>query len=91
MDNTDFWNRVKELMKEQKINQESLCSSINISIGTMRGWITHSRLPDAEQAVKIASALGTTVEYLVTGEYNEPYLLKYESLADTLKKIVKEL
>lgn len=87
----EFWNNVKTLIKERETTQEKLCKCCGISLATFVSWIHNSRFPDAEQAVKIASALGTTVEYLVTGEYNEPYLLKYESLADTLKKIVKEL
>ena len=66
----DFWKRVKKNLDPEK-NQNWLCNEIAVSSGTMSSWITHDRLPKADLAVRIAKALGVTVEYLVTGDDEE--------------------
>ena len=48
---------VKELSAKTGIKKHTLDNYLN----------THNSLPSAESAVKIASALGVSVEYLVTG------------------------
>lgn len=68
MATTSFWSRVNALIKEQDSTQELICSQTGISINTLRGWVSKSVLPRADEAVKIARALNTTVEFLVTGE-----------------------
>ncbi len=65
---TPFWEQVNQLIKSQKTTQEDLAKGIGIPFGTYRGWNAYKRLPDVVSALKIAKALGTTVEYLVTGE-----------------------
>ena len=39
-----------------------------IAYGTFKNYSTLDRLPKTEEAVKIAKAIGTIVEYLVSGE-----------------------
>jgi Bacteriophage CI repressor helix-turn-helix domain. len=68
MADTTFWTNFNTLVKDQNTTQDAVCSDINISINTLRGWISKNILPRADEAVKIATALHTTVEYLVTGE-----------------------
>jgi transcriptional regulator with XRE-family HTH domain len=53
---------VKELAAETGIKKHTLDNYLN----------THNSLPNAEAAVKIARALGVTVEYLVTGSEGKP-------------------
>ena len=48
---------VKELSALTKIKRHTLDNYLN----------THNSIPNAESAVKIANALGVSVEYLVTG------------------------
>lgn len=63
-----FWKNVKDELEYNLLSQKELSESINLSYNTLQSWITKDRLPDAENAVKIAKKLNTTVEYLVTGE-----------------------
>lgn len=63
----DFWLRVKNKLDFQDSTQRELAQKINESYNTLQSWINRDRLPNAEQAVKIANALNTTVEFLVTG------------------------
>lgn len=67
MENQDFWDRVKILMKSRSLTQTDLSEKIHVTVPVIKNWIYRSILPDAEKAALIAKALGTTVEYLVTG------------------------
>lgn len=63
-----FWINVKDELEYNLVTQKELAESTKISYNTLQSWITKNRLPDAENAVKIAKQLNTTVEYLVTGK-----------------------
>lgn len=63
-----FWANVRTELEYQGISQKELAKSILESYNTVQSWINKDRLPNAEQAVKIAKILHTSVEYLVTGE-----------------------
>ena len=63
-----FWNNVKELLDIQNLTQKELSAKTGINLGTLKNQICREVIPDAIEAVKIAKALNTTVEYLVTGE-----------------------
>lgn len=68
----DFWNRVNALIKEAKKTQNSL--SIECGFGERRvNSLSASHIyPRTDEAVLIARALHTSVEYLVTGEEAAP-------------------
>lgn len=63
----DFWLRVKQKLDFQDFTQRELAQKIGESYNTLQSWINRDRLPNAEQAVKIANTLNTSVEFLVTG------------------------
>lgn len=75
---------VKELSQKSGINQGSLSNYLRES----------SSIPSADVAVKIAKALGVTVEYLVTNEpasseenNSQPYSVETRLLADKIEKL----
>lgn len=61
----EFWQRVKFLIKENNTKQEWLAEKTGIKYQTLRSMISKNTFPKADDAVKIAKALNTTVEYLV--------------------------
>jgi len=63
----EFWSNVKSELEYRGISQKELAAKINESYNTLQSWINRDRLPNAVQAVRISRALGTTVEFLVTG------------------------
>ena len=79
-----FWQRVKELIKAQNVTQEWVAKSADVSFSNLKQQIFHGRIPTADEAVKIAKALNTTVEYLVTGEETD----KAKELAELKAKIM---
>jgi hypothetical protein len=92
MDGIFFWSQVKSLIDAQNTSQEWVASKAEINFGTMKQQIHHNRLPDAVSAQRIAAALGTSVEYLVTGQEpgkpdTAPVIQKLESALDDLKKL----
>jgi transcriptional regulator with XRE-family HTH domain len=63
----------KENLKSELIYSGMLVKELSAKTGISRHTLdnylnTHNALPNAEAAVKIAKALGVTVEYLVTGQ-----------------------
>ena len=52
---------------------KELCATTGIKKHTLDNYLnTHNALPNVEAGVKIAKALGVTVEYLVTGRAGKP-------------------
>lgn len=67
----DFYERVKELVKSStELYLKDFIESLGISYETYLGQKRHDNLPRADDAMKIAAGLHTSVEYLVSGEGN---------------------
>ena len=80
MDAVSFWNRVKQLIKSNNTTQRGLSETIGLSARTLEIKIGRKSAPDVFEAYKIAQALNTTVEYLVTGEDSSPYKQELDRL-----------
>lgn len=83
----DFWLNTNTLIKQQNTTQRALALRCGFTERRIESLSSSARLPDAVEAVKIAQALGTTVEYLVTGEETN----KAQQELDKLKQILREL
>jgi len=81
-----FWRNVKEELEYNLITQKELAEKTGISYNTLQSWITKNRLPDAEQALKIANELNTSIEYLLTGKISDKQELNHR-LLDLLPKL----
>lgn len=86
-----FWKTVKALIKENHITQDILCDICHFPISTFKHWIFKSIFPDALQTYKIAKALNTSVEYLVTGQEPNPSLSELTSLKQKIKDFAASL
>jgi len=62
-----FWERVANLRDSLSIGIGELWDIIGKSRRTCDDWVRFNRIPPGDECVKIAEALGTTVEYLITG------------------------
>ena len=63
-----FWDFVKEELKNKNLSLKTLSDLTELNYRTLQNQIGRNILPDVISAVKIAKALNTTVEFLVTGE-----------------------
>lgn len=80
MDGISFWRNVNKLIKAQNTTQEAIAKTCAINFGTFKNRSSKKIVPDAIEAYKIAQALNTTVEYLVTGEDSSPYKQELDRL-----------
>ena len=83
----------KENLKSELSYKAMMVKELSIITGIKRHTLdnylnTHNSIPNAEAAVKIAGALGVSVEYLISGKdfYNESRLV---SLPDDLRSILE--
>lgn len=80
-----FVDRLERLLKENHLSQSALADVVQIRRPTISDWKKNGSFPTADVAVRIAKALHTTVEYLVTGEQDDS-----EAKLNELKKKVLE-
>ena len=65
----NFYERVKDLVKSStEMYLKDFIESLGISYDSYLGQKRHDNLPRADEALKIANALHTSVDYLVSGE-----------------------
>jgi hypothetical protein len=64
----DFYERVKALVKSKKTTIGYVVGEAGLSLASYNAYRRHENLPRADEALKIAQVLGTTVEYLLTGD-----------------------
>ncbi len=69
-DASGYWERYEALCPKDL----PIVEKTGIGQSTISGWRVAKRYPPADRAAEIADVLGTTVEYLVTG--NEEYRYK---------------
>ena len=90
-----FRDNLKDLIDFKGIVRKELSAQTGISKRTIDTYLdSRAVIPNAEVAVKLAKALGTSVEFLVTGEDSVNHEQKLYSDFDTYrkyKKIVNEL
>jgi transcriptional regulator with XRE-family HTH domain len=64
-----FKDNLREAIEFSGLEQKELAYKANISLRNIENYLReNSSIPVADKAVKIAQALGVTVEYLVTGK-----------------------
>jgi hypothetical protein len=67
----DFYERVKSLVKAKKTTIEYVVGEAGLSLASYNAYRRHKNLPRADEALKIAQTLDTTVEYLIAGIVSE--------------------
>ena len=81
---SDFWKRVDEELDYLGKNRAYLARKCDFSLANIGKGIKLGSTPSADTAVKIASVLGVTVEYLVTGS-NAPANKNKDQEAEQLR------
>lgn len=84
-DASEYWNRYFELCDDDAI----VISKAGLKQSTFWGWKDRKVYPTTDASVKIADILGTTVEYLVTG--NEEYRYKPVKLPLAIISLARDL
>lgn len=82
-----FAERLERLLKQNKITQTALADRVGIRRPTISDWKKNGSYPTADIAVKIAAALNTSVEFLVTGNDKNPLAEENKELKERLASI----
>ncbi|MDR0759916.1 MAG: XRE family transcriptional regulator [Treponema sp.] len=86
----DFFDRVKDLVKQKTtFTLRAFVESMGLNYETYYSGKRRVTLPRADEAQKIAAALGTTVEYLVTGKEPETSR-KYHDALEKIRDITNK-
>jgi transcriptional regulator with XRE-family HTH domain len=89
----DFYSLVKQLAKETKgLSLQEFLLSVGINHDSYYSLKRARNLPRADEALKIAQALNTTVEHLCAGERpgkpeTAPLIAHAQALLDGLKRL----
>ena len=90
-----FRENLREALDYSGLEQKELAYKADISLRNIENYLReNASIPVADKAVKIAQALGVTVEYLVTGK-NLPVEaalaanLEFKNLIHNIKKLPK--
>lgn len=91
-----FWQQVKQEMTKSKITLKVLSERTELNYQTLQNQIKRNIEPTATNAYKIATVLGVSVEFLVTGnkELLSQIQLELKEKTEELKNIkatLKEL
>ena len=73
----DFWDRLKDQIKERDLTHEKVARRLKIPLGTFKNWLLRKTYPDVREIVEIATMLNTTAEYLVNGTEDDAESIKF--------------
>lgn len=90
---TNFWANTNTLIKQQNKTQRGLAIECGFSERRIESLSSNNRSPDVLEAVIIANALNTTVEFLVTGIESttpDPSKTQLQELKTELLKLLEK-
>lgn len=83
-----FSVNLRQLLSLRKMTQIDLANIADINIGVIRSYLNDDRIPNVVYAYRIAQALNTSVERLVTGRRpNKCETCYYSNLVKKLKSL----
>jgi len=85
----DIWSRIEQLMYQYKFFYKEIADTLNTNESTVSTWRKNRTVPRADDMVKIAKLLETSVEYLVTGEEPDSSRLYRDALKE-IQEITKK-
>lgn len=83
--------RIERLMLQNKLSQRELAGLSGVTPAAMNNYIKDKRTPRPDAIKNMATALGTTVDYLLTGKEEEAeYNQAYSMVARCRSKLTEE-
>ena len=94
MNRDAFWQRIKSLLKEKGLTQETAAKACHIPYNTFRKWVSRKMIPPLNYAYRLSTFLGVSLEYLISGQSTnqvnkiiEEVLCMHEKQNERLNKI----
>lgn len=83
----NFGTRIEELLTERQIKNGDFYKAIGIVPQAFYDWKKKDQVPYATTALKIARYFGVSVEYLLTGNRDNPLQEKVEELQGRIRQL----
>ena len=83
----NFGTRVEQLMQERQIKPGDFYAGVGIVPQAFYDWKKKDQVPYATTALKIAQYFGVSVEYLLTGNRDNPLQAKVEELQGRIRQL----
>lgn len=91
MEFSSFKDRINDELEYQDISKKDFAERTGISINTLNMYLYRGSIPAADVAVRMAQALNTTTEYLVTGADSTTQPSKSGTKSDWQKKEINHI
>lgn len=91
MESSELWKRINEKIKAHGTTQRALAIKCGFTERRIESLSSSNRLPDAVEITKIAQALNTSVEFLVSGEDKNPVAEENIRLKEKIQKAIETL
>ena len=91
MEFSSFKDRINDELEYQDISKKDFAERTGISINTLNMYLYRGSIPAADVAVRMAQALNTTTEYLVTGADSTTPPSKSSTKSDWQKKEINHI
>jgi transcriptional regulator with XRE-family HTH domain len=85
----NFWERLKDTIKDKDLTQERIAARIRVPVGTFKNWLARRTYPNAKQIVEIGRLLNTSAEYLVNGTEREKLTVEERRLVSAFRALSK--
>ncbi len=82
-----FGTRLKELRKQRAWTQKELAAKIEVRFSQLNKYESGLHTPPPEKLIELAEVLGTTVDYLLTGDRDEAVPLHSTRLLDRFRAL----
>lgn len=69
----DFVDRIDNVLKQKNRKRIALAEEIGQSVQSFTDWKRRDSIPAADIALQISRYLGVSLEWLITGEENNPF------------------
>ena len=63
-----FWQRVRTLIKENRVTQAEVAKACGMPYNTFRKWISKNTIPPLDIALALSGYFGTSIECLAYGK-----------------------
>ena len=89
MSSNSFADRLRALLKKEKISQLELANQLNLPRNTIWRWVNGKAIPDSYNLQNLATLLHISVDELLTGEYSSTsdWVLTIKS-ADSFEEVI---
>lgn len=86
----NFWEKVDQERELKNLTRKELAYKANFSLNSISTGIARNSIPAADVAVRIANALGTTVECLIGQKKNEQVTPPQPIISDKKEALYKK-